>query len=98
LVQPSCAWSGRATANRRAKPSNVRVDFVIDGLHLGSYWHKTLFVNEQKMYSVIPFGVRRRMNLNDYGQGLVGEWSKINENQHFSGFYKKCFPNGRSYP
>lgn len=27
LVQPSCAWRGRATASRRAKPVSIRVDF-----------------------------------------------------------------------
>jgi hypothetical protein len=32
LVQPVCAWRGRAMERKSAKPANVSVDLFIDGL------------------------------------------------------------------
>ena len=37
LVQPSWAWSGRATDRRRARPRNASGNFFIDGLQLRRY-------------------------------------------------------------
>jgi hypothetical protein len=48
-AQPFCACRGRTAKRRRAKPRNIRGDFFIDGLHLRRYWHKSRFVNEEKV-------------------------------------------------
>jgi hypothetical protein len=56
--QPPCAWSGRATVRRRAKPKNESRDFFIDGLQLARYLQKSQFVNEERLISVVPFEVQ----------------------------------------
>jgi hypothetical protein len=39
---------------RRARPTNIRVDFFIEVLHWGRYWQKSGFVNAEKCFSVVP--------------------------------------------
>jgi len=52
-VQPPCAWRGRVTANRTAKPSNMRVDLFIDGLHLEGTGTKVFLSMNKSQFPVI---------------------------------------------
>jgi hypothetical protein len=64
--QPPCAWSGRATASRRAKLKNFRADFFMDGLRVGRYrhsgkaWVQKAICQCENAVSVVPFWAAKR--------------------------------------
>lgn len=87
-VQPPCAWRGRVTANKTAKPSNMRVDFFIDGLHLEGTGTKVFLSMNKVHFRSYHSGYGNRRTRVIRGKGMAASSRKSIRASIFPGSVK----------